>query len=162
MLASASGDGTEGRDWYARAEAPVGRRSWHLATTAALAGTLGALRSQRPRAAVVAGATWLGLTADFAWRRIAPGPRDRAEVTRMLATSALIPPAAVSHWLRGQWRHRSAGVQLSLAPRPFQVWANEELAKKSRTARTGKSRLIDMSSPSTACNKHGHQSSENE
>jgi len=96
------------RDWYARAEAPVGRRPWHLATTAALAGAAGAVLSHRPRAAAAAGLAWLGLTAEFAWRRIAPGPRDRAELVRMLATSALIPPAAVGHWLRGQWRHRAA------------------------------------------------------
>ena len=97
-----------GRDWYARAEAPVGRRPGHLATTAALVGATGAVLSGRPRTAAVAGAAWLGLTAEFAWRRIAPGPRDRAEVARMLATSVLIPPAAVRHWLHGQWQHRSA------------------------------------------------------
>ena len=51
---------------------------------------------------------WLGLTADFARLRIAPGPRDRAEVARMLLTSAAIPVAAVWHRARGQWRHRSA------------------------------------------------------
>ncbi len=26
----------------------------------------------------------------------------------MLVTSALIPPAATWHWLRGLWRHRGA------------------------------------------------------
>jgi histidinol-phosphate phosphatase family protein len=97
-----------GRGWYARADAPVGRRPWHLATTAALAAAVVAGAAGRRRAAALAGATWAALTGDFAARRIAPGPRDRAEVTRMVATSALIPPAAVWHWLAGQWRHRGA------------------------------------------------------
>jgi histidinol-phosphate phosphatase family protein len=98
-----------GRGWYARAEAPVGRRPWHLVTTAAAVGAAGALPVRRPRAAAACAAVWAGLTIDFARRRIAPGPRDRAEIGRMLVTSALIPPAAVWHWLRGQWRHRRAG-----------------------------------------------------
>jgi histidinol-phosphate phosphatase family protein len=98
-----------GRDWYRRAEAPVGRRPWHLATTAALGLAALATVTGHRRTATWAGAAWAALTADFAWRRIAPGPRDPAEVGRMLATSALIPPAAVTHWLCGQWRHRNAG-----------------------------------------------------
>ncbi|MFB9339831.1 transferase, partial [Actinoplanes octamycinicus] len=40
--------------------------------------------------------------------RIAPGPRDRQEVTTMLLTSVAIPPVAIAHWLRGWWRWRSA------------------------------------------------------
>ncbi|MEX5720712.1 D-glycero-alpha-D-manno-heptose-1,7-bisphosphate 7-phosphatase, partial [Geodermatophilus maliterrae] len=38
--------------------------------------------------------------------RIAPGPRDRAEVTTMALTSAAIPPLATWHFLRGAVRHR--------------------------------------------------------
>ena len=45
---------------------------------------------------------WAGLTAEFAGRRIAPGPRTCARSPRMLATSASIPPAATWHWLRGR------------------------------------------------------------
>jgi HAD superfamily hydrolase (TIGR01662 family) len=56
----------------------------------------------------VAGAGWLAGTAELAWARIAPGPRDATEVGRMLLTSPLLPPAATAHWLRGLWRHRSA------------------------------------------------------
>ncbi|KUJ68275.1 hypothetical protein ACZ90_20365 [Streptomyces albus subsp. albus] len=37
---------------------------------------------------------------------IAPGPRTRVEITTMLLTSALIPPAATGHWPRGLVRHR--------------------------------------------------------
>ncbi|MBX4179346.1 transferase, partial [Streptomyces geysiriensis] len=62
----------------------------------------------RPRAAAVAGLGWAAGTAEFAWARIAPGPRTRDEVVTMLATSALIPPAATWHRLAGEWRHRHA------------------------------------------------------
>jgi histidinol-phosphate phosphatase family protein len=44
---------------------------------------------------------WAGLTAEFAWRRIAPGPRAPREVAAMTVTSALIPPLALGHWARG-------------------------------------------------------------
>ncbi|WP_214414374.1 glycosyltransferase [Sphaerisporangium fuscum] len=53
-------------------------------------------------AAAAAGAGWLALTGEFAWARIAPGPRTREEVLRMAVTSALIPPVAVAHRLRGE------------------------------------------------------------
>lgn len=95
-----------GRDWPARAAAPLGRRPWHAATTAALLAAAVAAAARRPQVATVAGLAWAALTADFAWRRIAPGPCDRDEIARMLATSALIPPAAIAHWLRGYWQHR--------------------------------------------------------
>jgi len=88
-----------GRDWRKRAGAPLGRRPMHLATTAAL------LLGLRRRAALSA---WAALTARFAWLRIKPGPRDLREVARMVSTSAVIPPAAVWHWLRGLARHRRA------------------------------------------------------
>ena len=71
-----------------------------LALTASLAG-----RRSTARLAVLG---WLLGTADFAWQRIAPGPRDRAEVRRMLVTSAAIPVAATWHSARGWWGHRRA------------------------------------------------------
>lgn len=71
-----------GRDWRARAGAPRGRWPLHVAT-------------------VLCFAAWAGLTAEFAWRRIAPGPRTPAEIRTMLLTSAVIPFAAVYHRLRG-------------------------------------------------------------
>jgi HAD superfamily hydrolase (TIGR01662 family) len=57
---------------------------------------------------------WTALTGEFAWQRLAPGPRPgehgwAAEFSRMLATSVVIPAAAVTHRLRGAWRHRGAG-----------------------------------------------------
>ena len=57
-------------------------------------------------AAAAAGTAWLAGTAEFAAARIAPGPRDRAEVITMVATSVAIPPVATVHWLRGWWRWR--------------------------------------------------------
>ncbi|MBN6055552.1 glycosyltransferase [Nonomuraea sp. RK-328] len=57
-------------------------------------------------AAVVAGAGWAAMTAEFAWARIAPGPRTPDEVLRMAVTSVLIPPVAVAHRLRGEWKVR--------------------------------------------------------
>jgi hypothetical protein len=55
---------------------------------------------------ILAGAAWLAGTAEFAAARIAPGPRRADEVSRMLVTSALIPPYAMAHWLRGWLRWR--------------------------------------------------------
>jgi HAD superfamily hydrolase (TIGR01662 family) len=97
-----------GPNWRERAHAPRGRRRRHLATTAAagtavLLGVAGARRS-----AALAGAGWLVGTAELAAARIRPGPRDRAELRRMLLTSAAIPPVASWHTLRGLWRHRAA------------------------------------------------------
>ncbi len=71
-----------GRDWRARVGAPRGRWPWHVAT-------------------VVCFAAWAALTVDFAWRRIAPGPRTPREIQAMLLTSPVIPFAAVYHRLRG-------------------------------------------------------------
>ncbi|MGW5673327.1 hypothetical protein [Micromonospora sp. NPDC003776] len=55
----------------------------------------------------LAGLTWAAGTAEFARVRITPSPRTPDEVATMLVTSALIPPLAVAHWLRGWWRARA-------------------------------------------------------
>ena len=47
---------------------------------------------RRPAASSVAAALWAAGTGELAWARIAPGPRDRAEVTTMVLTSVAIPP----------------------------------------------------------------------
>ena len=97
-----------GSDWRERASAPKGRRSRHVAITAAgTAAVLGLLTGHR-RTAAIGALCWLAGTAELAWARIAPGPRDRAEVRRMLLTSAAIPVAATWHTLRGEVRHRRA------------------------------------------------------
>ncbi|MGY1631484.1 HAD-IIIA family hydrolase [Geodermatophilus sp. SYSU D01186] len=95
-----------GPDWRDRADAPLGRRPQHLAVTALGVAAVGLAAARRPRAAAAAALAWAAGTAEFAWARIAPGPRDRAEVGTMLATSAAIPPLATWHFLRGIVRHR--------------------------------------------------------
>jgi HAD superfamily hydrolase (TIGR01662 family) len=93
-----------GPDWRARADAPLGRLPQHLAITAA--GLAAVAAARRPRAAAPAALAWLAGTAEFAWARIAPGPRTGAEVATMALTSAVIPPLAAWHRLRGTLRHR--------------------------------------------------------
>ncbi|MFF9454180.1 glycosyltransferase [Streptomyces flaveolus] len=97
-----------GPDWWSKAVAPRGRIRRHAAITVAGAAALALAAAGRPRAAALAGLGWAAGTAEFAWARIAPGPRTRHEVTTMLVTSALIPPAATWHRLTGLWRHRGA------------------------------------------------------
>lgn len=106
-----------GRDWYERAHASRGRRRLHVLTTAALLTAAGGVLTRRPRIAASGAAAWLAATGEFALARIAPGPRDRREIGRMLATSALIPPAATWHWVHGQLEHRTAR-PLPVAQRP--------------------------------------------
>ncbi|TQJ90914.1 glycosyltransferase family 2 protein [Streptomyces sp. SLBN-31] len=105
-----------GPGWWHRAMAPRGRLRNHLAVTATgLAACALALTGHR-RAAAAAALSWAAGTGEFAWARIAPGPRTRHEVNTMLATSVLIPPAATWHWFSGMWRHRDAAPWLEVAP----------------------------------------------
>jgi glycosyltransferase involved in cell wall biosynthesis len=97
-----------GPDWWEKAAAPRGRRRVHLAVTAAGGAACALAVTDRRRAAAAAALGWAVGTAEFARARITPGPRTRDEVTTMLLTSALIPPAATWHWLSGLWRHRAA------------------------------------------------------
>jgi histidinol-phosphate phosphatase family protein len=97
-----------GRHWHRRAEAPVGRRARNAAITALGLMALGAAATRRRRLAVGAGVAWAAGSLELAWARVAPGPRDREEVRRMLLTSVAIPPAATFHSLRGLARHRGA------------------------------------------------------
>ena len=102
-------DRVHGRGWRQRAEAPLGRRPLHLLTTAFAAAVPVALLLRRRTVATAAAAGWAILTADFSWRRIRPGPRDRVEVLKMLTTSAAIPLAATWHWTRALLRSSSLG-----------------------------------------------------
>jgi HAD superfamily hydrolase (TIGR01662 family) len=97
-----------GGDWRERAGAPRGRRSLHVAVTASAALAVGTTILGRRRVAGGAAVAWTAGTAELAWRRIAPGPRNREEVRRMLMTSATIPFAATWHSARGMWSHRNA------------------------------------------------------
>jgi HAD superfamily hydrolase (TIGR01662 family) len=105
-----------GPGWHTRAEAAPGRFRGHAVTTAllassALTGAASLLTPGQPgrilrRVALGAGTAWLASTAEFTVARVRPGPRTRAETTTMAVTSALIPPLAIRHWLRGRWRYR--------------------------------------------------------
>ncbi|MGR4879874.1 glycosyltransferase family 2 protein [Streptomyces sp. LARHCF249] len=97
-----------GRDWWGRAAAPRGRLPRHLLVTGAAVGALGCAALRRPRPAALCAAGWLAGSAEFAAARIAPGPRTAREVATMAVTSALIPPAATWHWLKGLLVHRRA------------------------------------------------------
>jgi hypothetical protein len=97
-----------GRHWRAALAILPGRRPRHAAVTAAGAVALVALIGSQRRVAALAGSAWLAGTAEFAWARVAPGPHTPAEIATMAATSVLIPPLAVAHWLRGWWRARGA------------------------------------------------------
>ncbi len=108
-----------GPGWYARAEAAPGRRRGHVVTTALLASAAvggmasslasGPGRARYRRVALLAGAGWLASTTEFTVARVRPGPRTLSETTTMAVTSALIPPLATGHWLRGRWQHRRTG-----------------------------------------------------
>lgn len=90
-----------GRRWRQLTGVPAGRRGRHLAVTlAGAAGLAGLATGRRVLAAAGAGA-WLAGTAELAWARIAPGPRNPREVAAMVVTSAVIPAAASGHWLLG-------------------------------------------------------------
>jgi GT2 family glycosyltransferase len=89
-----------GRRWRELAGAPPSWLGRHVLTTAAgVAAVATALRA--PRVSLAAAAVWLASTADFAWRRVRPGPRTSREVLTMIVTSVLIPPAAVRWRVQG-------------------------------------------------------------
>lgn len=97
-----------GPGWWSRARAPRGRLPGHAAITVAGLAAAGLTLAGRRRAAGVAAGLWALGTAEFAWARIAPGPRTAAEITTMIGTSLVIPPLAVRHWAGGHLRHRGA------------------------------------------------------
>ncbi|MEV4461085.1 glycosyltransferase [Microbispora sp. NPDC049633] len=98
-----------GRDWRVISGGHPGRLKRHALTTGMglLALTLAAAGGRRRRLAAAAGLAWLGLTAEFAWARIAPGPRTPEEVARMAVTSVVIPPVACAHRITGEVRVRT-------------------------------------------------------
>jgi HAD superfamily hydrolase (TIGR01662 family) len=90
-----------GPGWRQEAGAPAGAFRHHVATTTALVAAAGLALAGNTVAASAAAAAWLGCTARFAARRIAPGPRTAAEVTAMVATSVVVPPLASWHRVTG-------------------------------------------------------------
>jgi HAD superfamily hydrolase (TIGR01662 family) len=108
-----------GRHWRSLIGTSQGRTGRHLMTTAAAMTALAAIASSRisgspsgshwARLAAAAGIVWTALTAEFAVGRIRAGPRTAREISTVLLTSMLIPPLAVAHRLRGEFRVRFAG-----------------------------------------------------
>ncbi|QFZ18088.1 glycosyltransferase [Saccharothrix syringae] len=106
-----------GPGWRGKIGGAPGRLPRHVVTTAAAALTvLCGLLGQR-RAALLFGSVWAAMSAEFAVDRIAPGPRTREEVVKMVVTSIAIPPAACLHRLVGEVRHR--GVRPAGTTRTF-------------------------------------------
>ncbi|MFB4296815.1 HAD-IIIA family hydrolase [Actinomadura sp. NTSP31] len=102
-----------GGGWRARAGEGKGMLRRHAMTTAAgltAAAAVAALRGDRAAAGVAAaaGGAWALSTARFTADRVRPGPRTPGEVLKMAVTSAVIPPAAVRHRIRGLLLHRDA------------------------------------------------------
>ncbi|MEU9022304.1 HAD-IIIA family hydrolase [Actinomadura sp. NPDC048394] len=103
-----------GSGWRARAGEGRGLLRRHVLTTAAglaaLAAVPAASRGSRAgtAAAALAAGAWAVSTARFALQRVRPGPRTPGEVLKMAVTSAVIPPAAVAHRIRGLLTHRDA------------------------------------------------------
>ncbi|MFC4907183.1 HAD-IIIA family hydrolase [Actinomadura gamaensis] len=83
----------------------------------------GAVHAARRGTLVAAGTVWAGLTAQFAAARIRPGPKTPGEILRMAVTSAVIPPVAVAHRVRGTIRHRDARVW---RPRPVVLFDRDD------------------------------------
>lgn len=95
-----------GSGWRARIGDGPGRLRRHVLTTAAGISAIGATACGRSALAGAAAFTWGALTARFALHRIRPGPRNPAEIARMVATSVAIPPVACWHRLVGELRWR--------------------------------------------------------
>jgi histidinol-phosphate phosphatase family protein len=92
--------------WRQQTGAGHGRLWRHALTTASALGAAALFALGRRKKATAAAGLWAGLTTEFAGRRITAGPLSPGEVSRMLLTSVLIPPAACFHRLRGEVRHR--------------------------------------------------------
>ncbi|MGY2115431.1 HAD-IIIA family hydrolase [Nocardia gipuzkoensis] len=97
-----------GARWRQRIGEDAGLLPRHTLTTAAGIAAIATGGAGRKRSALAFAALWTALTGEFATRRILPGPRTPGEIGRMTVSSALIPPAACWHRLRGEWRHRNA------------------------------------------------------
>ncbi|MGK8552898.1 glycosyltransferase family 2 protein [Nocardia gipuzkoensis] len=105
-----------GRRWRQRIGENRGLLPRHTLTTAAGTAAMALGVAGRKRSALAFAAIWTTLTGEFAARRIAPGPRTLGEIGRMALSSALIPPAACWHRLRGELHHRHATAADAISP----------------------------------------------
>jgi glycosyltransferase involved in cell wall biosynthesis len=99
-------DRLHGRHWRRDVGEPAGRIAFHRAVVAAELVAVVAAVARWRRVAVAAASSALTMTAWFARSRIAQGPKTWAEIGTMILTSALIPPAALWHRLRGRLQYR--------------------------------------------------------
>ncbi|GAB3587825.1 HAD-IIIA family hydrolase [Amycolatopsis endophytica] len=95
-----------GPQWREMACEGPGRLGRHALTTLSGVAAFTFAAAGKRTSAVLSGAAWLALTAEFASRRILPGPKDPREIAKMAVTSVLIPPAALRHRLTGEVRVR--------------------------------------------------------
>jgi hypothetical protein len=93
-----------GPNWRQQIGEGPGRIRQHLLTTVAGAMALLLIGAGRRNWAAASAGTWLALTSEFAFRRITAGPCTSSELARMAITSAVIPPLACWHRLRGELR----------------------------------------------------------
>ncbi|PYE17450.1 HAD superfamily hydrolase (TIGR01509 family) [Williamsia limnetica] len=108
-----------GARWRTKIGESRGRIPRYALTCLAAATAFGAAVTGRRTTSVVAASLWTALTTEFAWRRIAPGPRDRAEVLRMLVTSVVIPPLACRHRAHGELRVRTGWHTAPVSNKPL-------------------------------------------
>jgi HAD superfamily hydrolase (TIGR01662 family) len=95
-----------GPAWRQRIGAARGRLRIHVLTVAAAAVAAGGLAAGAWPLASIGGAVWTASTVVFFAQRSWDGPTDARTLGTMLATSAVIPFAAVWHRLAGTWRWR--------------------------------------------------------
>ncbi|WP_328813138.1 HAD-IIIA family hydrolase [Rhodococcus sp. NBC_00297] len=105
-----------GRDWRSEIGEGPGMMPRHVVTTLTAAVAVRSVSRGRRRIAAAAASAWATLTAEFAARRIAAGPRSSRECVSMAVTSALIPPLAVAYRARGELRHRLVRSDASTGP----------------------------------------------
>ena len=128
-----------GRGWRQRIGEGRGRLIRHASVTGAGLAAIGLALGRRPRLAIAAGGLWLTGTTEFAARRIAAGTRTRSEIAALSLTSALIPPAACWHRLRGEWQM----LRRSRRPRPVHTPALAVLFDRDDTLITDVPYLAD-------------------
>ena len=118
-------DVLHGPDWRSRAGAPRGARRRHLVTSGFAAASLAAAALGHRQTAALGAGVWAGLTADFARKRLAPGPATVGEVATMATTSIATPPVATLHCLKGVVRARRL-VDGSSTNRPKAVFVDRD------------------------------------
>lgn len=102
-----------GTRWRRRIGEGPGRTGRHLIAVASAATAVAGLVIRRPPVAALGALAWTAVTAEFAVRRILPGPRTAAEVATMVLTSSVIPPLALYWRVRGE-----LGVRRGTRPQP--------------------------------------------